>query len=33
TRNACIDYIQTHWQDLRPLNLTKEPALAHGKTE
>lgn len=33
TRNACIDYIQTHWQDLRQLSLTKEPALAHGKTE
>ncbi|MFN3092668.1 MbtH family protein [Bacillus pumilus] len=33
TRNACIDYIQTHWQDLRLLSLTKEPALAHGKTE
>lgn len=33
TRNACIDYIQAHWQDLRPLSLTKEPALAHGKTE
>ncbi|PRS11630.1 MbtH family protein [Bacillus pumilus] len=33
TRNACIDYIQLHWQDLRPLSLTKEPALAHGKTD
>ncbi|MGG5180219.1 MbtH family protein [Bacillus sp. MM09(2025)] len=33
TRNACIDYIQTHWQDLWPLSLTKEPVLAHGKTD
>ncbi|KRU17420.1 MULTISPECIES: MbtH family protein [Bacillus] len=33
TRNACIDYIQTHWQDLQPLSLTKEPVLAHGKTD